>query len=214
MIKGQVRCTLEICPRCQEKPAVFKRHEARQRQFLVIVERLVVKVISCLVRRKCSSCGKTFTDYPPFALPYKRFVSPEITERALRYLQDNTMTYERAARQQDPGQTNGRSPPRQLMPVCHEDTGKGGQLAPSTVHRWITTLGSLKKILQAATSLLLESHADIHRQSFDVAARKYRSEQRRDLLQDCLRLFHTEARFRILFERSIFPELAIRCCWQ
>lgn len=214
MIKGQVHCSLEICPRCQQKPAVFKRHDARQRQFLVVVGRLIVKVISMLVRMKCSRCGKTFTDYPPFALPYKRFVSQEIMGRSLHYLQEHTMTYKQATLEQDTDQANGRSPPRQPMPVCHEDTGKGRQLAPSTVHRWLTTLGSWKNILQAATSLLLERDADIHRQVFDVAARKYRSQDRKQLLQDCLSLFHAEARYRILFKCSIFPELAIRCCWQ
>ncbi len=100
------------------------------------------------------------------------------------------------------------------MPICHQDPGKARQLAPSTVYRWITTLGALDKTLQTAVSLLLEKGDDIHRQVVDVAARKYRSQQRKMLLQDCLRLFYTDARYQILFERSIFPELAIRCCWQ
>ena len=55
---------------------------------------------------------------------------------------------------------------------------------------------------------------DEHRQVIDVAARKYRSQQRKIRLQDCLRLFHANARYRIVFERSIFPHLAIGCCWQ
>jgi len=181
---------------------------------MVIVGRLIVKVLSMLVRMKCSLCGKTFTQYPPFALPYKRFVSQEIMERSLRYLQDDTMSYERAACELDPGQTNGRSPPRQPMPICHKDAGQGRQLAASTVARWITTLGRLQKTLQAAMNLLLEKDADIHRQSLDVAAHKYRSQERKCLLQDCLRLFHADARYRILFTRSIFPELAIRNGWQ
>ena len=192
----------------------FKRHDVRQRRFLVIVERLIVEVLSFLVRMKCSRCGKTFTQYPPFALPYKRYVSQEIMERSLCYLQDDTMTYEWAAREQDTRDINERSPPRQPMPICDQDPGKARQLAPSTVYRWITTLGNLDKTLQAAISLLLEKGDDIHRQVVDVAAHKYRSQQRKILLQDCLRLFHADARYQILFERPIFPELAIRCCWQ
>lgn len=188
----------------------------RQRQFLVIVGRLIVKVLSMLVRMKCSRCGKTFTDYPRFALPYKRFVSHQIMERSLRYLQDDTISYERATCELDPGQTNGRSPPRQPLPVFYPDpeqaTSRG--LAPSTVHRWITTLGSLKKILQAATSLLLDKDASIHRQAVDVAARKYRSVERKNRLQDTLRLFHAEAAYRAWFGCSIFPHLATSCLWQ
>jgi len=180
----------------------------------VVVGRLIVKVISMLVRMKCSLCGKTFTEYPPFALPYKRFVSQEIMERSLCYLQDDTMTYERAACEQDTSGTNERSPPRQPMPVFHQDQDEARRFAPSTVARWITTLGSLKNTLQAAMNLLLEKGSDIHRQAFDLPARKYRSHERKRLLQDCLMLFHTEARYRVLFGCSIFPELAIRCCWQ
>jgi hypothetical protein len=214
VIKGQVRCSVKICPRCEQKPDLFKRHDVRQRQFLVIVERLIVKVMSFLVRMKCSLCGKTFTQYPSFALPYKRYVSRQIIERTLSYLQDDTMTYERATLEQNAIATKGRSPPGQPMPVFYQDPGKASGLAASTVHRWVTTLGGLQKTLRAATNLLLEKDTDIHRLCFDVPARKYRSRQRRSLLQDCLRLFHVEARCRVLFKRSIFPELGIRYCWQ
>ncbi len=169
-------------------------------------------MMALLVRMKCSSCGKTFTLYPPFALPYKRYVSPEIMGRSLRYLRDDTMTYRRATCELLFSQTNGRSPPRLALPVFYDS--KPGGLAPSTVHRWSTTLGRLKKTLQAATSLLLDKGADIHRQAVDIAARKYRSEQRKDRLQEALRLFQAEAYYQVLFGRSIFPHLAIRCCWQ
>jgi len=214
VVKNQLPCALEICPRCKQKSNAFKRHDVRQRHLAVIVDRLIIKVMAWMVRMKCSLCGKTFTDYPQFALPYKRFVSLEIMDRSLRYLQDDTMTYEQAACEQDPGQANGRSPPRQPMPVFHEDPGKAGRLAPSTVARWITTLGSLQNTLQAAMALLLERGTDMHRQAFDVAAHKYRSQERKRLLQDCLMLFHADARYRLLFDHSIFPQLAIRYGWQ
>ena len=46
MIKGQVRCTLEICPRCQEKPAVFKQaKDQKQRPHLLD---LAVKILGQL----------------------------------------------------------------------------------------------------------------------------------------------------------------------
>lgn len=124
------------------------------------------------------------------------------------------MTYEQAAREPVTSGTNERSPPRQPMPVFHQDQDEARRFAPSTVARWITTLGSLKNTLQVAMNLLLEKDSDIHRQAFDLPARKYRSQERKRLLQDCLMLFHTEARYRVLFGCSIFPELAIRCCWQ
>jgi len=214
VIQGQVRCSVKICPRCEQQPDFFKRHDVRQRQFLVIVERLVVKAVSFLVRMKCTLCGKTFTEYPSFAFPYKRYVSQEIMERTLRYLQDDTMTYERATLAQNTVATRGRSPPGQPLPIFHPDPVKAPRLATSTIHRWVTTLGGLTQTLRAATNLLLEKDTDIHRLCFDVPARKYRSPQRRCLLQDGLRLFHAEAQCRVLFNRSIFPELGIRHGWQ
>jgi len=186
----------------------------RSRQFLVVVGRLIVKVLSMLVRMKCPCCGKTFTEYPAFALPYKRYVTDQIMERSLQYLQNPAMTYEQATLEQDTGQAKGRSPPREPMPACHEDTDTGSQLAPSTIHRWITTLGSLKETLQAATSLLLDKGADIHRHVVDVAARKYRSIERKILLQNTLKLFGAEAAYRAWFGCSIFPHLASGCLWR
>jgi hypothetical protein len=184
----------------------------------VVVGRLIVKVLSMLVRMKCPQCGKTFTDYPSFALPYKRFVKSQIMERSLQYLQNRTMTYQQATCELVLSRANGRSPPREPLPVFYPEpyqakaTSKG--LASSTVHRWITTLGSLKETLQAAMSLLLDKDADIHRQAVDIATRKYRSVERKILLQNTLKLFHAEAAYRGFFGCSIFPHLATKCLWR
>ena len=213
-IKNLIRCSTRICPRCHQKPAFFKRHDVRQRQLRVIVGRFIESVLLLLIRMKCPRCGKTFTDYPPFALPYKRFVSWQILERALWYLQDDAMTYEQATRQHHTDIPNGRAPPQQPMPVFYPDVGKAPSLAPSTVYRWITTLGSLKKTLQAATNLLLDKDADIHRHAVDIAARKFRSAERKNRLKDALSLLHAEAAYRAWFGCSIFPQLATSCQWQ
>lgn len=184
----------------------------------MIVGRLVIKVLSLLVRMKCSRCGKTFTEYPAFALPYKRYVIDQIMGRSLTYLQTPTMTYAQATCELIGSQANGRSPPREPLPVFYPDPYPGKTtdrgLAPSTVHRWITTLGSLKETLQVATSLLLEKGADIHRQVVDVAVHKVRSVERKILLQNTLKLFGAEAAYRAWFGCSIFPHLATRCLWR
>lgn len=191
----------------------------RPRQFLVVLGRLIVKVLSMLVRMKCSRCGKTFTEYPAFAMPYKRFVADQIMERSLTYLQNPAMTYQQATCELILSQANGRSPPRKALPLYYPEYVKDNEtktpmLSPSTVHRWIATLGSLKETLQAATSLLLDKGADIHRHVMDVAARKYRSVQRKILLQNTLKLFGAEAAYRVWFGCSIFPHLATGCFWR
>lgn len=190
----------------------------------VIAERLILTLFVLLVRRKCPLCGTTFADYPPFVLPYKRFVSAEILERALRYLQNDSWSYEQVTRNLPAEPSNERSPPHNPMTLAYPEPFEECQdpdketpaptLSPSTVHRWITSLGALKKTLQAATGLLLDKGADTHRQAVDIAAGKYRSDERKNVLQDAMRLLHAEATYRVLFDRSIFPNLATACGWQ
>ncbi|MFH1267847.1 MAG: hypothetical protein ABIK89_19190 [Planctomycetota bacterium] len=46
-----------------------------------------------LLRFKCPACGRTFTDYPPFAVPYKRYTTPSILDRAGRFFQGCGVSY-------------------------------------------------------------------------------------------------------------------------
>ena len=64
---------LPSCRHCNTSSKDFKRHEARQRQFYVISENIVNVILGLLIRWKCSGCDITFTDYPEFAVPYKRY---------------------------------------------------------------------------------------------------------------------------------------------
>ncbi len=46
-------------------------------------------------RWKCQLYKRTFTVYPEFALPYKRYLLPDIIELAAKYLEDDRQTYHR-----------------------------------------------------------------------------------------------------------------------
>ena len=118
---------LPSCPRCSVESAFFKIHAYRERRFLVIIEMLIKAAYCSLVRFRCPGCGKTFTDYPDFAIPHKHYTRQAIKGFVTNYLESNAMTYQQAVMVDNsvPG-------------YSHNDA----TLAASTIHRWITTVGS------------------------------------------------------------------------
>ena len=197
----RIECSLSTCPRCSASPGEFTLHDVRKRTFLYVVERLIKKVDSLLPRWKCPLCGETFTDYPPFAVRYKRYVKHAMMEYCGSYLENERATYE-----------NGVC--KHGMPIFHDcdDPGERG-LAPSTLYRWITWFGGLEETLRKALGLLGKLDSGILRKVFPVPSRKYRSPPRRTLLEDARKLFAVEVEYRSLFGVSIFPRLAIGCGW-
>jgi hypothetical protein len=197
---------LGTCPRCGRKPGRFTYHDQRRRTFLVIVGRLIRKVLSYLTRWKCSRCAKAFTFYPRFALRYKRYVRDAVVERSHRYLEEDPLTYRRAVLDDE-------------LPIFYDSEVPGKiderGLAPSTLHRWITTLGELRPILREALSLIRSKapHSNFLRLPPFIAPGKYRSMERKEILQDGLSLLRAEPVYRILFATSILPRLATRMAW-
>jgi len=207
--RGEVPCDRARCPRCEVYPGSFKYHARRQRQFLVIIGRLVREVISALTRWKCPCCGQTFTLYPSFALPHKQYVRQDIARLAQAYVGDDKLSYRKAT------QVKG-------MAVCygsqrHDDQQVDDRvLGPSTLHRWVGWLGSLKQTLQQAWRLIRSKSptCDLFRKAVGVPGWKYRCEARRDLLQRCCRLLKTNRVYQDLFDLSIFTELATVYHWR
>lgn len=48
---------------------------------------------SVLTRWKFLVCHKAFTDYPDFALPYKRYVRQDLCQLSGRYVFDDSVSY-------------------------------------------------------------------------------------------------------------------------
>lgn len=195
------------CPHCQEHPDRFRLHDRRGRTFLLVVARVVYRIPSLLSRWKCPLCRGTFTLYPPFALPRKRYVREFLFERGRNYLQRDELSYRRAV------EVEG-------MPVFYDGRREDGgiderSLSHSTLHRWLSSLGALVETLRAALRLVRSKSAtsDLFRRIFALAPSKYRSEDRKQSLQTGLRLLETEEEYRACFARSIFPELATACAW-
>ena len=186
--------------------ARFARHDCAPRKFRVrlydpTLDDIVIAVFdSWRVRFRCPHCGKTFTEYPPFAWPHKRFVQQDVLAKACKYLQDDPdqpTTYRTAVRER-------------RLPLGYRQHGpQGRQLSHSTVWRWLSWLGSWRELVQTATGLILEKDpsADVHRQDFPIARQKVRSEARRETLQQAARLFHVAEIFSHVLGVSLFTHL-------
>ena len=190
---------LPPCPRCRVESEFFKIHAYRERRFLIIIEMLVQAVYCSLVRFKCPGCKKTFTNYPDFAIPHKHFTRPSITGFSASYLESDDMTYQQAV------MVDGSVPGYPQNDAT---------LAPSTIHRWITTLGRLTQTSRTGLILLLQENpvSSMCRNLAQVviAQRKYKTKKRKKQLINCRQLMIVEAFFQATFKTSIFTKLAIR----
>ena len=194
--------SLPPCPRCRVDSIFFKLHAYRERRFLIIVETLVKAAFCSLVRFRCPGCGKSFTSYPDFAIPHKHYTRQSLMGFAANYLESDDMTYQQAIMVEDsaPGYPQSDS-----------------TLAPSTIHRWITTLSCLIKTCRTALLLLLQENpvSSICRDLAGIVIphRKFRTYQRKTELIRCRQLIIIEAVFKAAFNSSIFTKLATRCAF-
>jgi hypothetical protein len=200
--QGVISCALPTCPNCETSSDFFKRHDTRERKFNAITGQIVIVIISLLVRWKCPGCNVTKTDYPGFALPYKRFTLPTILAFSGQYVENHDATYR--------GLVN--TYPLEYQPRSDSEMESPAMMEHSTIHRWITTLGSYSCIVNTATDLILQKEPasplchDLA--SLKIPSKKYRSLLRKQLLLFCFRLVTLETVFHSVFHVSIFPQLA------
>lgn len=188
------------CPNCNGEPKYFNHHSFRQRIFLVIIEGFVNKVYSYVSRWKCPVCGKTFTYYPEFLLPYKRYLKDDIIRLSQKYVEDDNTTYRKI--------------------VTHEGAsivyhGSESYFEGSTVWRWLSFTGSLVTPLSNGLNLIKQKSPEsgIFRKIRPINFKKYRSEYRKNILSNALRVFICEEKLRTLFGTSIFsPSLQRMLC--
>ena len=183
---------LPPCPCCHLESLFFKHHAYRERRFLIIVELLVKAVFCALVRFKCPNCGKTITWYPDFAIPHKHYTRQTIEGFSRSYVEDDEKTYEDAVMTDDG------------VPQC---ATSGRPLAPSSIHRWISTLAKLIMAYQVA---LEKSHQEKptaylckHPIPVQIPEKKYKTRKRRDWLLWCRWFFKS----RIFLKNQISPSL-------
>jgi len=135
-------------------------------------------------------------------LPGKRYVKQPVLEKASEYL-GTDHSYAKTIKHQG-------------LPIMYDDRTPAGLekasgLAPSTVWRWLSWLGGMPRTLRAAWDLIRqkEPNSTLHRQPWVVSAWKYRSEKRRDTLQQAMQLLAVDRVCEKLFSEGIFPRYAI-----
>ena len=193
---------LPPCSRCSLDSSFFKIHAYRERRFLIIVEMLIKAAFCSLIRFRCPGCGKSLTFYPDFAIPHKHYTRQSVMGFSANYLESDDMTYQQA------------------MMVDNSAPGypqTGSTLAPSTIHRWITTLGRLTNTCRTALLLLLQGNplSSICRNlaRIIIPQRKFKTHHRKKHLIGCRQLLMIEAIFKATFTSSIFTKLATRCAF-
>lgn len=193
--------TPRFCPKCKHSHSDFKLHERRNRVFYVIIDFLVNTVESFLGRWKCSLCKATFTYYPEYALPYKRYVMDHCRSFSKAYVENDTANY------QDASSAIGYTTQRQQA----DDR----MLAKSTVWRWLSSFGSLTITTRNAFNRIRQSdpNSTVFRQISPICPGKYRSKERKSVLERALLLFTAEAEYHRIFGRSFFPDLATKFSW-
>ncbi len=197
---------LAPCPRCSVESEFFKIHAYRERRFLIIIEMLIKAAYCSLVRFRCPGCDKTFTNYPDFAIPHKHYTQPTITGFSASYVESDEMIYQQAVMVDNSAAGYPQS-----------DSTDAPTLAPTTIHRWITTLGGFTQTCRTALTLLLQENPvssicrDLAR--IIIPPRKYKTNQRKKQLINCRQLLIIEAFFQATFKTSIFTKLATRCAF-
>jgi transposase len=172
---------LGSCPRCHLESIFFKLHAYRERRFLVIVDLLVKAVFCTLVRFRCTDCGKTITSYPDFAIPHKHYTRQTIEGLSRAYVENDQKTYQDAVMIDD---------------AVPERPVSGQALAPSSIHRWISTLAALiiahqqalKKSLQQSCATQLCSYLE----PIQIPEKKYKTHNRRHCLLRCRWFFKNQ----------------------
>jgi hypothetical protein len=169
--KGKITSDgLAPCSRCDLESKHFKVHAFRERRFLIIVEMFVEAVYSVLVRFKCVGCGKTFTFYPDFAIPHKHYTRQTVVKFSSSYVEDGQKTYQDAVMTIDG------------VPECSEN---GRSLAPSSIHRWISTLARIFTAYREAKEKPLQKKAFSDLSKIQIPKKKYRTLRRKAVLLTC-----------------------------
>lgn len=139
-------------------------------------------------------------------MPRKRYVKQPVLEKGSEYLGTDQSYLETTK--------------HEGMSIVYDDRTVTGKrvplsLAPSTVWRWLSWLGRMPRTLQAAGGLIRQKdpNSTLHREPWAMSPTKYRSEKRRDVLQQAMQLLAIDRVCKKLFGEGIFPRYAISQGW-
>jgi len=170
---------------------------------LAILLGFVAPFVIYLKRWRCRSCGVTFTHYPKFLLPYKRYAAPVIMTMSEQYVIEPEATYREVVQPEE-------------TPLGYAEKEGGTiderQLSHTTLWHWLSWLGSKTGLTNQALDLLRQKDPgfELHRLARPMFPGKYRSAKRRNVLERAAELIRIGRRFAELFSKRIFPRLGNR----
>ncbi len=171
------------CENCDSRH--FHRHQQRLRWFFAVVCCVVCPIRCRLSRWRCVDCGVTFTHFPSLCVPFKRYLRPEIQKRAEAYVETNPMTYRKVVKEggaavvYDDPIADGQST------EAEKEAEAVRELAPSTPHRWISGIADSRVRLQPVVKQAQQAGLGARLSSIMISPAKYRSEQRKQMLEAC-----------------------------
>ena len=188
------------CPRCEEDVESYKLHERRPRDFRCIVDHLVKIIESILLRWDCPVCGKSFTDYPPFAMPYKRYCADNISDISSEYLCDQDgISYRKIV--------------YTIIYEGNEGADQGKSLSHTTVWHWVGYLSTLRQVKHSAVAQLkFYPGTWMPELLLSICPTKYRSLKRKYQLQHAGVLLQAGKLVKKLFKKNIFPRYGTNYC--
>lgn len=191
IVKGNFNPPDIACRGCHQKTEPYKLHESRKRQFRIVVKDIVRVTLSFLLRWKCLVCGRTFTVYPPFAVPYKQFIPNDILNFGERYLKNDDLSYRDIVKYNGAG--IGYPGVNQL---CDQF------ISHSSVWRF---MGYLPGMYKPNIDCLRIPDRGI---ATEISPSKYRSYQRKILLHNA---FETIMLFNRYLKKKNFPDFETHC---
>lgn len=173
---GHFNMPTHDCRICHGKAEHYILHECRKRQLRVVHKDIIKVIMTFLLRWKCPLCQCTFTDYPPFIIPHKRFALFDMCQLSQKYLESETTSYRSTVKQG-------------LSDIGYIDAATGlceRFLSHSTIYRFI---GYIAKLCPS-----------FYVSRFSISSRKYRSVARKSILIRALSVI------KHFVKKSIFPD--------
>ncbi len=172
----------ETCPYCGAPPDRWVSNGKRPRWFYRVQGSLVTPERGTVQTRKCRTCNRSFTEYPTFAVPFRRYARETIEQICAKYLDDARASYRSVVREGSvpiPYPEDGRF--RSRRPAAEDDgdlDAEAPALAHTTPYRWIAAMAAApgSRALTAPQGAL---------DAPDIPPRKYRSYARKRELVRC-----------------------------
>ncbi len=172
----------EVCRYCGAPSERLVSNGKRPRWYYPTQGNLVMPQRGSIQTWKCRACGRSFTQYPDFAVPFKRYTRQTIERICAKYIHEERSTYrsivceDRApvAYPEDDSFASRR-------PSAEDDDDMGAEapaLAHTTPYRWVTTIAANPDSQALDPSQGEPGAPHIH-------PRKYRSHARKQDLARC-----------------------------